>query len=48
MKQQKKKVVISVKPEKTKQDKTMVYPIYPTKQQINTTIEGWQRGGLNE
>ena len=47
MKQQKKKTVISIKPEK-KQEKTMVYPIYPTKQQINTTIEGWQRGGLNE
>ena len=47
MKQQKKKIVISVKPEK-KQGKTMIYPIYPTKQQINTIIEGWQRGGINE
>jgi hypothetical protein len=48
MKQQKKKVVISVKPEKKKQEKTMVYPMYSTKQEINTIIQGWDRGGLNE
>ena len=51
MKQQKKKIVISVKPEKKKQEKTTVYPPiqwFAQKEQINAIIQGWGRGGINE